>query len=205
MGKKKIKKVLVANRGEIAIRIFRACADLGLHTVAMYSKEDVYSSFRSKADEAYQIGEQLGPVGAYLNIDLIIDLAKKRGVDAIHPGYGFLAENADFARACEANGIIFIGPPSDVLEQMGDKLKAKEIAISCGVPIIPGSTEPLKDGEEALAKAIEFGFPIILKAAAGGGGRGMRRCDKPEGSRGSLLRHGSQRSPEGVRQRRHLH
>ena len=146
MGKKKIKKVLVANRGEIAIRIFRACADLGLHTVAMYSKEDVYSSFRSKADEAYQIGEQLGPVGAYLNIDLIIDLAKKRGVDAIHPGYGFLAENADFARACEANGIIFIGPPSDVLEQMGDKLKAKEIAISCGVPIIPGSTEPLKDG-----------------------------------------------------------
>ena len=180
MGKKNIKKVLVANRGEIAIRIFRACADLGLHTVAMYSKEDVYSSFRSKADEAYQIGEQLGPVGAYLNIDLIIDLAKKRGVDAIHPGYGFLAENADFARACEANGIIFIGPPSNVLEQMGDKLKAKEIAISCGVPIIPGSTEPLKDGEEALAKAIEFGFPIILKAAAGGGGRGMRRCDKPE-------------------------
>lgn len=180
MGKKNIKKVLVANRGEIAIRIFRACADLGLHTVAMYSKEDVYSSFRSKADEAYQIGEQLGPVGAYLNIDLIIDLAKKRGVDAIHPGYGFLAENADFARACEENGIIFIGPPSKVLEQMGDKLKAKEIAISCGVPIIPGSTEPLKDGEEALAKAIEFGFPIILKAAAGGGGRGMRRCDKPE-------------------------
>ena len=180
MGKKNIKKVLVANRGEIAIRIFRACADLGLHTVAMYSKEDVYSSFRSKADEAYQIGEQLGPVGAYLNIDLIIDLAKKRGVDAIHPGYGFLAENADFARACEENGIIFIGPPAKVLEQMGDKLKAKEIAISCGVPIIPGSTEPLKDGEEALAKAIEFGFPIILKAAAGGGGRGMRRCDKPE-------------------------
>lgn len=101
MGNKNIKKVLVANRGEIAIRIFRACADLGIHTVAMYSKEDVYSSFRSKADESYQIGEKLGPVGAYLNIDLIIDLAKKRGVDAIHPGYGFLSENADFARACE--------------------------------------------------------------------------------------------------------
>ncbi|MDY4953149.1 MAG: pyruvate carboxylase [Candidatus Onthomonas sp.] len=180
MGNKEIKKVLVANRGEIAIRIFRACADLGIHTVAMYSKEDVYSSFRSKADEAYQIGEKLGPVGAYLNIDLIIDLAKKRGVDAIHPGYGFLSENADFARACEENGIIFIGPPSHVLEQMGDKLKAKEIAISCGVPIIPGSTEPLKDGEDALAKAKSFGFPIILKAAAGGGGRGMRRCDKEE-------------------------
>lgn len=180
MGNKNIKKVLVANRGEIAIRIFRACADLGIHTVAMYSKEDVYSSFRSKADESYQIGEKLGPVGAYLNIDLIIDLAKKRGVDAIHPGYGFLSENADFARACEENGIIFIGPPSHVLEQMGDKLKAKEIAISCGVPIIPGSTEPLKDGEDALAKAKSFGFPIILKAAAGGGGRGMRRCDKEE-------------------------
>lgn len=111
MGNKNIKKVLVANRGEIAIRIFRACADLGIHTVAMYSKEDVYSSFRSKADESYQIGEKLGPVGAYLNIDLIIDLAKKRGVDAIHPGYGFLSENADFARACEENGIIFIVPP----------------------------------------------------------------------------------------------
>ena len=180
MGKKNIKKVLVANRGEIAIRIFRACADLGIHTVAMYSKEDVYSSFRSKADESYQIGEKLGPVGAYLNIDLIIDLAKKRGVDAIHPGYGFLAENADFARACEENGITFIGPPSNVLEQMGDKLKAKEIAISCDVPIIPGSTEPLKDGEDALAKAKSFGFPIILKAAAGGGGRGMRRCNTEE-------------------------
>ena len=142
MGKKNIKKVLVANRGEIAIRIFRACADLGIHTVAMYSKEDVYSSFRSKADESYQIGEKLGPVGAYLNIDLIIDLAKKRGVDAIHPGYGFLAENADFARACEENGITFIGPPSNVLEQMGDKLKAKEIAISCDVPIIPAAPNP---------------------------------------------------------------
>ena len=176
MQQHKIEKVLVANRGEIAIRVFRACADLGLRTVAMYSKEDVYSLFRTKADEAYQIGEKLSPLGAYLDIDLIMDLAKKRKVDAIHPGYGFLSENAKFAKACEDNGIVFVGPPSSVLAKMGDKLAAKETAISCGVPIIPGGREGLKDGEEALAKAKEYGFPIILKAAAGGGGRGMRRC-----------------------------
>ena len=130
MQQHKIEKVLVANRGEIAIRVFRACADLGLRTVAMYSKEDVYSLFRTKADEAYQIGEKLSPLGAYLDIDLIMDLAKKRKVDAIHPGYGFLSENAKFAKACEDNGIIFVGPPSSVLAKMGDKLAAKETAIS---------------------------------------------------------------------------
>ncbi len=173
-------KVLAANRGEIAIRIFRACYDLGLHTVAMYSNEDTNSLFRIKADEAYLIGENQSPLGAYLDIAGIIDLAKRRGVDAIHPGYGFLSENADFARACEQAGITFIGPPSDVLAQMGDKLAAKATAISCGVPIIPGCTEPLKDADEALEKAISFGFPVILKAAAGGGGRGMRRCETPE-------------------------
>ena len=176
MEQHKIQKVLVANRGEIAIRVFRACTDLGLRTVAMYSKEDVYSLFRTKADEAYQIGEQLSPLGAYLDIDLIIDLAKKRGVDAIHPGYGFLSENANFAKACEDNGLIFIGPPSRVLAKMGDKLAAKATAVSCGVPIIPGGREGLKDGQEALARAKEYGFPVILKAAAGGGGRGMRHC-----------------------------
>lgn len=180
MAEHNIDKVLVANRGEIAIRVFRACSDLGLHTVAMYSKEDINNLFRTKADESYQIGEKLGPLAAYLNIDLIIDLAKKRHVDAIHPGYGFLSENAAFAKACEDNGIIFIGPPSNVLAQMGDKLAAKATAIACGVPIIPGGTEPLKDGAEALAKAKEYGFPIMLKAAAGGGGRGMRRCDREE-------------------------
>ncbi len=180
MDTKSFSKVLVANRGEIAIRIFRACNDLGIHTVAIYSKEDTYSLFRTRADEAYLIGENDSPLGAYLNIGAIIDLAKKHGVDAIHPGYGFLSENADFARACEAAGIKFIGPSSDILAKMGDKLSAKEMAIHAGVPIIPGSTEPLKDGKEALQKAIEYGFPIILKAAAGGGGRGMRRCDKEE-------------------------
>ncbi len=173
-------KVLVANRGEIAIRIFRACYDLGLHTVAMYSKEDTFALYRTKADEAYLIGENTSPLGAYLDIPGIVDLALRRGVDAIHPGYGFLSENADFAKACENAGITFVGPPSHILAQMGDKLAAKATAIACGVPTIPGSKVPLKDGDEALAKAEEYGFPIILKAAAGGGGRGMRRCDTPE-------------------------
>ncbi len=173
-------KVLAANRGEIAIRIFRACYDLGLHTVAMYSNEDTFSLFRTRADEAYLIGENQSPLGAYLDIPGIIGLARRRGVDAIHPGYGFLSENAEFAKACEDAGIKFIGPPSHILAQMGDKLAAKATAIAAGVPIIPGSTEPLKDADEALEKAISYGFPIILKAAAGGGGRGMRRCDMPE-------------------------
>ena len=180
MQTKEIQKVLVANRGEIAIRIFRACHDLGIHTVAIYSNEDTYSLFRTKADEAYLVGEKKSPLGAYLDIPGIIGLAKRRGVTAIHPGYGFLSENADFARACEENGILFIGPSAKVLGQMGDKLSAKEIAISCGVPIIPGCTEPLRDAEDAVEKAVSFGFPVILKAAAGGGGRGMRRCDSPE-------------------------
>ena len=180
MQTKEIHKVLVANRGEIAIRIFRACHDLGIHTVAIYSNEDTYSLFRTKADEAYLVGEKKSPLGAYLDIPGIIGLAKRRGVTAIHPGYGFLSENADFARACEENGILFIGPSAKVLGQMGDKLSAKEIALACGVPIIPGCTEPLRDAEDAVEKAVSFGFPVILKAAAGGGGRGMRRCDSPE-------------------------
>ena len=176
----KFQKVLIANRGEIAIRIFRACYDLELRTVAMYSNEDTYSLFRTRADEAYLIGENQSPLGAYLDIPAIIDLAKRRQVDAIHPGYGFLSENADFARACEEAGITFIGPSSKILAQMGDKLTAKAIAKACNVPTIPGSSEPLKSGEEALEKAISYGFPIILKAAGGGGGRGMRRCDNPD-------------------------
>ncbi|MEG1492279.1 MAG: pyruvate carboxylase [Oscillospiraceae bacterium] len=180
MAERQFKKILVANRGEIAIRIFRACYDLGLNTVAMYSNEDTFSLFRTRADEAYLIGENKSPLGAYLDIPGIIDLAKRRGVDAIHPGYGFLSENADFARACEEAGIKFIGPASDVLDKMGDKLNAKAIAKKCNVPTVPGCTEPLRDGDEALEKAISFGFPIILKAAAGGGGRGMRLCETPE-------------------------
>ena len=169
MTQKPFKKVLAANRGEIAIRIFRACYDLGLRTVAMYSHEDMNSQFRTHADEAYEIGINKSPVGAYLDISGIIRLAKKRGVDAIHPGYGFLSENAAFAQACEEAGIQFIGPPSKILAMMGDKLSAKEIAIKAGVPIIPGCTEPLQNAQDALEKAVSFGFPVILKAAAGGG------------------------------------
>ena len=174
------KKVLVANRGEIAMRIFRACHDLGLQTIAIYSNEDTYSLFRTAADESYLIGENESPLGAYLNIPRIIHLAKKHGADAIHPGYGFLSENGDLARACEAAGIKFIGPASRVLDMMGDKLSAKQMAIECGVPTTPGTKEPLSGREEAQRLAVEFGFPVILKAAGGGGGRGMRRCDTVE-------------------------
>ncbi|MDR0917076.1 MAG: pyruvate carboxylase [Oscillospiraceae bacterium] len=170
-------KVLVANRGEIAIRIFRACFDLRIGTVAMYSNEDTFSLFRTVADEAYMIGKNRSPLAAYLDIPAIIELAKNHHVDAIHPGYGFLSENAEFARACEAAGIKFIGPPSDVLAKMGDKLAAKAIAGSCGVPVIPGDKTPLASADEAAEKAERYGYPVILKAAAGGGGRGMRRCD----------------------------
>lgn len=180
MKPRKIRKVLIANRGEIAIRIFRACYDIGLRTVAIYSKEDVLNLFRTKADEAYMLDENKSPLAAYLDINYIINLAKRKGVDAIHPGYGFLSENADFARACEENGIIFIGPPSDVLEKMGSKLNAKAIAAQCNVPIVPGSTEKIQDLQDALQRADSYGYPILLKAAAGGGGRGMRRVDSPE-------------------------
>ena len=175
MQNRKIKKVLCANRGEIAIRVFRACKDLGLNTVAIYAKEDRYNLFRTKADASYLIGEDRTPLGAYLDIEGIIRLAKKKGVDAIHPGYGFLSENANFARACEENGIIFIGPPSKVLTQMGDKLNAKELAQSVNVPTIPGTEKPLSGVDEAIKKANEYGYPVILKAAAGGGGKGMRK------------------------------
>ncbi|MBR5272984.1 MAG: pyruvate carboxylase [Clostridia bacterium] len=180
MANKEIKKVLVANRGEIAIRVFRACNDLSLNTVAIYSKEDVCNLFRTKADESYLVGEDKTPLGAYLDIEGIIKIAKERNVDAIHPGYGFLAENAEFARACEANGIKFIGPSSDVLNQMGDKLNAKELALRCNVPTVPGSTDPLESVQDAITRAESYGYPVILKAAAGGGGRGMRRVNNSE-------------------------
>ncbi|MBE5780447.1 MAG: pyruvate carboxylase, partial [Clostridiales bacterium] len=173
---KTISKVMVANRGEIAIRVIRACYDLGLRTVSIYTKEDNTSLFRSKADESYLIGKGKGPVAAYLDIDQIVNLAVEKNVDAIHPGYGFLSENAEFAKACEEKGITFIGPPSHVLAQMGDKLAAKAIAKRAGVPTIPGSTSPVESPEEGVRLANEFGYPVLLKAAAGGGGRGMRLC-----------------------------
>jgi len=177
---KKIQKVLVANRGEIAIRVIRACHELDIGTVAIYSEADTFNLFRTKADEAYLVGKNNTPLGAYLDIDAIIALAKEKNVDAIHPGYGFLSENANFAKACEDNGILFIGPPSNVLANMGDKLAAKVIAKKCNVPTIPGSKDPLTGVEDAVKRAKEYKYPIILKAAAGGGGKGMRRVDSDE-------------------------
>lgn len=171
---KKFKRVLVANRGEIAIRVFRACRELGIRTVAIYSEEDKNALFRTKADEAYQIGKGKTPVGVYLSIDEIIALAKAKGVDAIHPGYGFLAENVEFAKACEDNGIEFIGPTAEMMDRLGDKIKSKIVANSVGVPIIPGVEQAIATEEEAMAFADECGYPVMLKAAAGGGGRGMR-------------------------------
>ncbi|SHH19944.1 pyruvate carboxylase [Caloranaerobacter azorensis DSM 13643] len=171
---KKFKKILVANRGEIAIRIFRACNELGIRTVAVYSNEDKCSLFRTKADESYLIGKNKGPIEAYLSIDEIINLALKKGVDAIHPGYGFLSENPEFAKKCEEAGIEFIGPTHIMMEQLGDKIKSKLVAKSVGVPVIPGIEKPISSEEEAIKFARYCGYPIILKAAAGGGGRGMR-------------------------------
>ena len=171
---KKFKRVLVANRGEIAIRVFRACRELGIRTVAIYSEEDKNSLFRTKADEAYQIGKGKTPVGVYLGIDEIIALAKAKGVDAIHPGYGFLAENVEFAKACDAAGIEFIGPTAEMMDRLGDKIKSKIVANSVGVPTIPGVEKAIASEEEAVEFARSCGFPVMLKAAAGGGGRGMR-------------------------------
>lgn len=171
---KKFKRVLVANRGEIAIRVFRACRELGIRTVAIYSEEDKNTLFRTKADEAYQIGKGKTPVGAYLGIDEIIALAKAKGVDAIHPGYGFLAENVEFAKACADEGIEFIGPTAEMMDKLGDKIKSKIVANSVGVPTIPGVEKAIASEEEAVKFAEMCGYPIMLKAAAGGGGRGMR-------------------------------
>ena len=167
-------KVLVANRGEIAIRIFRACAELGIRSVAIYSEEDNNSLFRTKADESYLVGKNTGPIEAYLNMDEIIKLALKKGVDAIHPGYGFLSENSEFARKCKESGIVFIGPYHDMMEKLGDKIKSKIVANAVGVPTIPGIERAVSSEEEALNFAAFSGYPIILKASAGGGGRGMR-------------------------------
>lgn len=171
---KRINKVLVANRGEIAIRVFRACTELNIRTVAIYSKEDTGSYHRFKADEAYLIGEGKKPIDAYLDIEGIIALAKKVDVDAIHPGYGFLSENIQFAKRCEEEGIIFIGPNSEHLSMFGDKVKAREQAVNAGLPVIPGSDGPVHTLDEVVEFGENHGYPIIIKASLGGGGRGMR-------------------------------
>lgn len=173
---KNIKKVLIANRGEIAIRILRACVEMELRTVAIYTYEDRYSLHRYKADEAYQVGADDDPLKPYLDIEAILDIAVEKGCDAIHPGYGFLSENVHFARRCRDRGIIFIGPEPEVMARLGDKVAAKAIARAAQVPVIEDSQEDLTSVDTALTEAERIGYPVMLKAASGGGGRGMRVC-----------------------------
>ncbi|MEC1303966.1 pyruvate carboxylase [Lysinibacillus capsici] len=175
-----INKILVANRGEIAIRIFRACTELNIQTVAIYSREDSGAFHRFKADEAYLVGAGKKPIDAYLDIEGIIAIAKDADVDAIHPGYGFLSENVEFARRCEEEGIVFIGPTSQHLDMFGDKVKARSQAIAAEIPVIPGTDGPVADLAEVETFASNFGYPVMIKAALGGGGRGMRLVHTPE-------------------------
>src|SRR6201997_1134070 len=165
-----IQKGMAANRSEIAIRIFRAANELGLRTVAVYSKEDRLALHRFKADEAYLVGEGKGPVESYLDIAGIVAVAKAKGVDAIHPGYGFLSENPAFARACEKAGITFVGPTPPLLDLLGDKTAARRLAASAGVSVLSGTEEPVQPAAEAQKIARESGYPVIVKAAMGGGG-----------------------------------
>jgi len=171
---KPIRSVLVANRGEIAIRVFRACTELGIRSVAIYSEQDKMHMHRQKADESYLVGKGLAPVQAYLSIPEIIRVARENRVDAIHPGYGFLSERSDFAQACVDNGIRFIGPSPKVVQQMGDKVAARQAAIDAKVPIVPGTAGPVTTSGEAMEFCQQYGLPVIFKAAFGGGGRGMR-------------------------------
>ncbi|HBO84910.1 MAG: acetyl-CoA carboxylase biotin carboxylase subunit [Deltaproteobacteria bacterium GWC2_42_11] len=166
------KKVLIANRGEIATRVIRACKELGISTVAIYSEDDATSLYVKKAAESYLVGP--GPIEGYLNIHRIVDLASKVGVDAIHPGYGFLAENHAFAELCEKKGITFIGPASSTIKDMGDKVRARELVQKFGVPVVPGTEGSIKSADEAIKFAGEIGYPVMVKASGGGGGRGLR-------------------------------
>jgi pyruvate carboxylase subunit A len=172
-----LKKILIANRGEIAVRIVRACSEMGIRSVAIYTEPDRYALHVKRADESYSLGDD--PLEGYLDPVRLVNLAVETGCDAIHPGYGFLSENARFARLCEQNGIIFIGPKASVIEKMGDKTAARYSMRKAGVPITPGSDGNLENIEEALTVADEIGYPIMIKATSGGGGRGIRRCDTP--------------------------
>ena len=170
----RIRSLLVANRGEIAIRVMRAATELGIRTVAIYSQEDRFSLHRMKADESYLVGAGRTPVDAYLDIADIVRIAQAAQVDAIHPGYGFLSENPAFAEACAAAGVIFVGPTPEIMRRLGNKVSARELAVSAGVPVMP-ATPPLPHDDAAAARlAAEVGYPVMLKASWGGGGRGMR-------------------------------
>jgi pyruvate carboxylase len=181
-----IRKVLVANRSEIAIRVMRAAAELGMRTVAIYAAEDRFALHRFKADESYLVGEGKKPIAAYLDIDDIIRIAKEAGVDAIHPGYGFLSENPDFAEACAKNGITFIGPQPEVMRTLGNKVAARNAAIAAGVPVMPATSALPLDIEQAKKLAAEIGYPLMLKASWGGGGRGMRVIESEADLQGQL-------------------
>jgi pyruvate carboxylase subunit A len=170
-----LKKILIANRGEIALRIVRACAEMKIRSVAIYTEPDRYALHVKRADEAHCVGED--PLAGYLDARRMVNLAVETGCDAIHPGYGFLSENSEFARICANRGITFIGPSADVIAKMGDKTAARASMVAAGVPVTPGSDGNLADLDEALRVADQIGYPVMLKATSGGGGRGIRRCD----------------------------
>lgn len=170
-----IKKILIANRGEIAVRIVRACAEMGIRSVAVYTEPDRYALHVKRADEAHSLGSD--PLAGYLNPHHIVNLAVETGCDAIHPGYGFLSENAELARICKQRGVLFIGPSAEVIHRMGDKTQARQAMVAAGVPVTPGSEDNLADIDEAKKQAERIGYPVMLKATSGGGGRGIRRCD----------------------------
>ena len=173
-----IKKILIANRGEIAVRIVRACSEMGIKSVAIYTDADRHALHVKKADEAYNIGSD--PVIGYLNAHNIVNLAVAAGCDALHPGYGFLSENPVLAEICAKRGIKFIGPSAEVIHRMGDKIQARKAMIAAGIPVIPGSEGNLENVEEAVKLANKIGYPVMLKATNGGGGRGIRRCNSEE-------------------------
>ncbi|ADC62601.1 acetyl-CoA carboxylase biotin carboxylase subunit [Allochromatium vinosum] len=181
-----LRKILIANRGEIAVRVIRACAEMGIRSVAIYSEADRHSLHVKKADEAYSLGSD--PLAGYLNVHNIVNLAVMTGCDAVHPGYGFLSENPELALTCARRGITFIGPNAEVIARMGDKTAARQAMQKAGVPVTPGSPGNLNSLDEALACAAEIGYPVMLKATSGGGGRGIRRCDDP-----AALRHNYER------------
>lgn len=174
-----ISKILVANRGEIAVRIMRSCREMGIISVAVYSEADVKAMHVRYADEAYFLGPPPAQE-SYLNIDKIIDIAKRCKADAIHPGYGFLSENANFSERCRKEGIIFIGPSPEAIRAMGDKITARKTMLKAGVPVVPGTTEPIRDEQEAIEVIRKIGLPVMIKASAGGGGKGMRLVKKEE-------------------------
>src|SRR5580658_1359819 len=173
------RKVLVANRGDIAVRIIRGLREAGISSVAVYSDADRASLAVQMSDEAAHLGPAPSSE-SYLRIDKIIDAARRHGVDAIHPGYGFLSENAEFAEACAAAGIVFIGPPASAIRKMGSKTSARQLAIAAGAPVVPGTEQALHKIEDAMVIARNLGYPVLLKAAAGGGGKGMRRVDREQ-------------------------